>query len=322
MSQTTAARGTIYVALQQFGEHDVHPLKLMQDAGFEVRRNPQGRRLQRDELLEELQDAVAVLAGMESYDAALLAALPTLRCISRCGVGTDGIDLDAARRRKIAVLTTPDEVVEPVAEMTIALILALARHIPTYCRQSASGQWRRHTGSMLQEWTVGLVGFGRIGRAIERYLRSFGPRVIVTDPALTALDVPEGVRLLPLRSLLAEADLVSLHAARPREAGPLLGKRELAMMKPGSRLVNTARGFLVDETALYQALVSGHLAAAALDVFGEEPYTGPLLKLPNVLCTPHAASMTKASRIAMEFRCAQHVVEFFAHNGSAARSEP
>ena len=119
------------------------------------------------------------------------------------------------------------------------------------------------------------MGFGRIGRAVERYLRVFGPRVVVTDPNVQADELPEGVELQDLPALLAEADLVSLHASRRPEEGPLLGPNEIAMMRPGSRLVNTARGYLVDEQALSEALKSNHLAGAALDVFEAEPYAGP-----------------------------------------------
>jgi D-3-phosphoglycerate dehydrogenase len=270
-------------------------------------------------MIEVMHDADAVLAGAEPYDAELLAALQHLRCISRCGVGTDAIDLVAARRLNIAVLTTADEVIEPVAQMTVAMILALARNFPLHWEDFHAGLWQKHTGHLLSEWTIGLVGFGRIGRAVERYLRIFGSRVIVADPNVQAGELPDGVELCDLASLLAEADLVSLHVSRRPEEGALIGHNEFAVMKPGSRLVNTARGYLVDEAALYKALESGHLAGAALDVFADEPYTGPLATLPQVLCTPHVASLTRASRVAMELRCARNVVEFFAQTNITAK---
>jgi D-3-phosphoglycerate dehydrogenase len=258
-----------------------------------------------------VDDADAVLAGLEPYDADALKALPRLRCISRCGVGTDSIDLIAATERGITVLTTIDAVVEPVAQMTVAMIFALARNFPLYSTELRAGQWQRHQAYLLCEWTIGLIGFGRIGRQVERYLRPFSPRVIAADPAVKPHDMPDGVELRHLPSLLAEADLVSLHADRRPELGPLMGKDELAVMKRGSRLVNTARGHLVDEAALLEALQVGHLAGAALDVFQKEPYQGPLVTLPQVLCTPHTGSLTRASRTAMELRCAMNVVEFW-----------
>jgi len=300
----------VYVALQQFCETDERPRQLLMEAGFEVRQNTFGRRLRRAEMPEVLREADAVLAGVEPYDAELVHALPRLQCISRCGVGTDSIDLEAARRRGIAVYATPDEVTEPVAQLTVALMLALARHLPQHLDAARAGRWEKRTGVLLSEWTIGLIGFGRIGRSVERYLRPFGPRILAADPALRPGDTPETVKPVELAALLAQAEMVSLHASRPSDAGPLLGRRELAAMKRGSYFVNTARGHLVDEAALVDVLQSGHLAGAAIDVFTEEPYAGPLARLPQVLCTPHVASLTRGSRAAMERRCAQNVVEW------------
>lgn len=304
-------RKTVYVALQQFCETDDRPLQVLQEAGFDVRRNSLGRRLRREEISSLVQEADAVVAGVEPYDGAVLSTLPRLRCISRCGVGTDTIDLEAAKSRNVAVLTTPDEVVQPVAEMTVAMILALARNLPQHAREMEQGEWIKHTGRLLSEWTVGFVGFGRIGRAVEKLLRPFGCRLAAHDPALDASSAPPGLTLMNLSELLSRSDVVSLHASRRPEQGALLGRDQLFGMKKGSRLVNTARGTLVDEAALIEALRSGHLAAAALDVYEKEPYSGPLAELPQVLLTPHVSSLTRASRAAMELRCAKNVVEFF-----------
>lgn len=301
----------VYVALQQFCESDERPLRMLEQTGFVVERNSLGRRLRREEMIGILRNADAVLAGVEPYDTSTLAALPNLRCISRCGVGTDAIDLGAAAQRGITVYTTIEEVVEPVAQMTLAFILALARNIPLHAADCRDGLWKKHTGVLLSEWTIGLVGFGRVGRAVERYLRALQPHVLVTDPALKQSDVPEKAELCDLTTLLRRSDLVSLHASGRPTAEPLLGRAELGLMKRGSYVVNTARGFLIDELALSDALVSGHLAGAALDVFEEEPYTGSLAKLPHVLCTPHISTLTRASRAAMEYRCALNVVKHF-----------
>ncbi len=300
----------VYIALQSFCEWDDQPLDLLREAGIEIRRNTLGRRLRREEVAAALGDSDAVLAGVEPYDAQILCALPHLRCISRCGVGTDSIDLEAARSRKVAVLTTAEEAAEPVAQLTAAMILALARNIPQHVREMAVGEWKKQTGHLLSEWKIGLVGFGRIGQAVERCLRPFGPAVLVHDPQMDASKLPPGIRACILEELLGESDLVSLHAARRAEQGVLLGAPEIARMKRGSRLVNTARGYLLDEKALAAALESGHLSAAALDVFQEEPYTGPLGRLPQVLLTPHVATLTESSRAAMELRAVRNLLEF------------
>lgn len=302
---------TIFIALQQFCEGDEQPRKELLKAGFQVRQNPLGRRLRKEEMAGLLKEADAVLAGVEPYDAQLLSELPKLKCISRCGVGTDSVDLEAAKRRGVAVLATPEEVVEPVAQLALAMILALARNFPLHLSDFHRGEWKKQTGHLMSEWTVGLVGFGRIARLLHRYLVPFGCRLLVSDPNLSPQQLPEGARLTDLDSLLKESDLVSLHAAVPAADPPLVGRRELGLMKKGSRLVNTARGRLLDEEALADVLESGQLSGAALDVFSAEPYTGRLSRMPQVLCTPHIASLTARSRAAMELRCVRNVVEFF-----------
>jgi D-3-phosphoglycerate dehydrogenase / 2-oxoglutarate reductase len=300
---------SVYVALSQFCEGDDTPRKVLLEAGFSIEENRLGRRLRADELVAAVGQAEAVIAGVEPYNAATLEALPHIRCISRCGVGLDSIDLEAATRLGIAVRNTPDEVAEPVAQLTIGMMLALARHFPEYSGTLREGHWKKYTGSLLSEWTIGLVGFGRIGRAVERCLRPFGVTLIVSNPNRRQAEMPDGVELVDLDVLLSRADLVSLHAARSASQGPLLGTPQFERMKPGSRVVNTARGYLIDEGALLKALESGHLAGAALDVYETEPYSGPLAKLPQVLCTPHIGTLTTASRRAMELKAARNVID-------------
>lgn len=302
---------TIYVTLSEFCKQDDTPRRLLHEAGFRVLENTTGKRLKAGELYGLLKDADGVLAAVEPYSADLLSRLVRLKCISRCGIGTDAIDLAACGRYGIAVLKTGDEVVEPVAQMTIAMMLALARNLTVHKGDFMEGQWKKRSGFLLSEWTVGLVGLGRIGRAVERYLRVFGPTILVHDPYLPSDLLPPGVQEVSLESLLETSDLVSLHVTRSEAQGPLLGHDAFRKMKPGSFLVNTARGYLVEEGALAEALASGHLAGAAVDVFSGEPYHGPLARCPNVVCTPHVATLTRASRIAMEIKAAQNLVEHF-----------
>lgn len=315
----------VYVALSEFCKYDDRARRTLVEAGFEVKENPLGRRLRREEMLETLQGADAVIAGVEPYDGELLSGLANLRCVSRCGVGTDAIDLEAARRLNIAVFSTPDEVTEPVAQMTVGMILALARNFPQHAANSRSGLWIKHAGHLLSEWNVGLIGFGRIGRKVGSYLHVFGAQVFVYDPYV-ALSQPssdtQNIQFCPLPKLLSKSDLVSIHAARPRDDGPIIGPVEFASMKRGSRIVNTARSYLVDESALFEALTSGQLSAAALDVFDSEPYIGSLTRLPQVLCTPHVASLTKGARIAMEVRCAENVAMFFTQKSGLSKAKP
>lgn len=301
----------VYVTLSQFCEENDQPRRLLQDAGFLVKENKTGRRIKREEMLMNLRDADAVLAAVEPYDSDLLARLPKLKCISRCGAGADAIDLNAAKKHGIEVLVTREEIVEPVAQMTMAMILSLARNLPLHQKDFSDGLWKKHTGRLLSEWTIGLIGFGRVGRKVEEYLKPFGPKVFVCDPYLNPSEVPAGVSFCDLPTLLKQSDLVSLHASRGTKDGYLITAKEFFQMKKGSFFVNTARGFMVDEKALQAALDSGQLAGVALDVFEEEPYQGPLVNYPNVFLTPHVSTLTMASRAAMELRCAQNVVSFF-----------
>jgi len=294
----------VYVALSQFCQNDETPRRILQDAGFMVTENGSGRRPRPDELIESARDCSGIIAGVEHYDAETLGALPELRCISRCGAGIDSIDLEAAARLNIAVCSTPELVAEPVAQLTLAMILALARRLP----ESNAASWRRHTGFLLSEWTIGLVGFGRIGQAVERYLQPFSPRICVASPRLKEADAPPGVEVVDLNGLVAQSDLISIHAARRTADRPLIAAAEIARMKPGARIVNTARGYLLDEAALLEALNSGRLSGAALDVYSEEPYAGPLLNHPKVLCTPHIGTLTRASRREMELRAVENLI--------------
>lgn len=296
----------VYVTLQQWCEGSDAPRKALADAGFSVTENKLGRRLKREELFTLLADCDAAVAGVEPFDAEVLKALPKLKLLSRVGVGTDAIDLEAAKKLGIEVRITADEVAEPVAQMTVAMILALARNLPLHAKDFSAGKWTKRSGWLLSEWTIGLVGFGRIGRAVARLLAPFGCRILVSDPFIK--DLPAGLEKRDLKALLAESDLVTLHAAGKDR---LIGSAELSLMKPGARLVNTARGSLVDEKALLEALKSGKLSGAALDVYETEPYAGELASLPQVLGTPHVATLTNASRAAMELRAALNVTDFF-----------
>jgi D-3-phosphoglycerate dehydrogenase len=301
---------SVYVAVSQFCDGDDSPRQALQDAGFTIHENRLGRRLREEELLAAVGNADAIIAGIEPYTAAVLERFPQVKCISRVGVGVDSIDLEAAQRLRIAVLNTPDEVADPVAQLTVGFILALARNLPDYGVSLREGSWKRHTGVLLSEWTIGLLGFGRIGRAVEACLRPFGTTVIVSDPALRPDQVPAGVALVSLKELLSRADLVSVHVSRSPADGFMLSKPEFEQMKRGARVVNTARGYLIDESALVQALESGQVAATALDVYENEPYSGPLTRFPQVLCTPHIGTLTNASRRAMELKAVVNVIDF------------
>lgn len=317
MTGQTSGEQPLVVALSvsTFGVADGEPRERLLASGAELVENPHGRTLTEDEVRELIRDADALIAGTEPLTAAVLAGAPRLRVISRVGIGTDNVDLDAATRLGIAVFNTPDAVTEAAAELTVGGILSVLRHIHSMDAELRAGRWTRQMGALLRGKTVGIVGLGRVGKRVATLLRSFEVDLlgydILPDPAATEREVA----LVPLDDLLAASDVVTIHTSKGADVGPLLGGNELAMMKDGAILVDTARGGLIDEDALLEELESGRLGGAYLDVFAEEPYTGPLRQVPTALLTPHAGSYAREARSQMEAEAVDHVLSFLAGVG-------
>ena len=286
----------IAITTGSFAQYSEEPLRLLAERGIEFVRNPHGRVLTEDEAIDLLRGCVAVAAGTEPLTARLMDALPSLRVISRCGVGMDNVDLAAAKARNITVRNTPDGPTRAVAELALACALDLSRQVSRMDRELRSGAWKKRMGNLLQGKKVGVIGYGRIGRATAELFSLLGCGVAFSDPF-----VERGAHAkMDLDALLAWADIVTLHCAKPKDGKPVLDAARLAKLHPGALVLNLARGGLVDEEALAAALESGKLAGAALDVFAKEPYTGPLAQLPQVLLTPHVGSYAKEARIGME----------------------
>jgi D-3-phosphoglycerate dehydrogenase / 2-oxoglutarate reductase len=244
-------------------------------------------------------DAIIIRSGTK-LTADLIERGERLKVIGRAGVGVDNVDLEAASKRGIVVANAPQSTVVSAAEHTLGLLLALTRRIPQAHAVLKEGRWERSdfAGLELADKTLGLIGFGRIGQQVARRARGFEMSVRAYDPYVA----PERFRELgvdraeTLEELFVEADFVSLHSTLTAETRGLIGREEIARMKDGVRIVNVARGELIDEEALLEGLRSGKVAGAALDVFAEEPYSGPLLELPNVVVTPHLAASTQEAQ--------------------------
>lgn len=298
----------IAITTSTFAEFDREPLDLLDAAGAEYVLNPHGRKLKPEETVQLLQNCIGVVAGTEVYDAAVLSALPGLLVISRCGVGLDSVDLEAAKARSVLVRNTPFGPTRAVAELTVGLALDLLRHVTRMDRDLRAGAWKKRMGSLLTGKKVGVVGFGRIGRSTADLFASLGCAIAYSDLAPIA-DCPIYATCLELRELLAWADLVTLHCGKPAHGGFLLGQEELAAMRPGSWLINCGRGGLVDEEALAEMLRSGRLAGAAVDCFVQEPYTGPLTGLDNAVLTPHVGSYAREGRAGMEADAVKNLLD-------------
>ena len=236
-----------------------------------------------------------VIRSATKLTAELIDAGTNLKVIGRAGVGVDNVDVEAATRRGIVVANAPESNIVSAAEHTIGLLFALARNIPQAHSALAEGRWERSMwgGIELAEKTLGVLGFGRIGQQVARRALGLQMHVVAYDPFVSAERFREaGVERDTLEGVLARADFVTLHLPLNDETRGAIDARAFEQMKQGARLVNAARGELVDEPALIAALESGHLAGAAIDVFAEEPYSGPLLSAPNIVVTPHLAAST------------------------------
>lgn len=303
--------GKVVITTSSFGKEDPAAIKLLHDAGYEVILNPYGRKLNEDEVLNLLLEAkpIGMIAGVEPLTAWLLERAEGLKVISRCGIGLDNVDLDAAKGKGIAVLNTPDGPTQAVAELTIGIIFDLLRRISFLDRELRKGNWRKETGCLLQSRRVGIVGLGRIGKRVAELTLALGAKVAGTDIKpdfkwLQAIRVP----LVSLEELLKESEILCLHVSYTADNRHLIGKTEIEAMRKGAYLVNLSRGGVVDEDALCVALTSGHLSGAALDVFDQEPYTGQLTKLDNVVLTPHIGSYARESRLEMEMQAVKNLL--------------
>ena len=303
-------RPQILVTLSTFAAYDPAPLNRLAQSGFRYAVNPSGKRMTPDEVIAAGAACLGLIAGVEPYKAETLDRLPRLKAISRVGVGIDSIDLEACRRREIAVLNTPDEPAIAVAELTLAMMLGLLRKLVELTALTRARRWQRIPGNLLAGKTVGIVGLGRIGRRVAGLVRAFGAVAVACDPVQdTVWTSANDVRYLPFEDLLRVSDIVTLHASGG-ENGLYIGTAEIAAMKSGALLINMARGGMVDDEALAEALASGHLGGAGLDVFAHEPYMGPLCDSERAILTPHEATLTKETRVAMEDHAVENLINF------------
>jgi len=286
-------------------------LQALRDGGFEPAFPAKQVQLNEVELLDECRGVSATIAGSEPYTAKVLAANPTLRVIARAGVGYDAVDLTAATAHGVAVTVTPGTNHDAVAEHTFALILALAKNVVNVHNGVRAGLWARQATLPLRGCTLGIAGLGRIGKAVAVRGAAFGMPLVAYEPVPDlAFAKLYGVKLVSMGELLATADYLTLHLPMMPETRHLINRQTLAQMKPTAFLINTARGGLICEADLLEALRGGRLAGAGLDVFEQEPPRpdNPLLQRENVVMTAHNAGVDRQSRDDMALAAAQSIV--------------
>jgi len=296
--------------------------KMLREAGYEVGYPDKNVLLTEEDTLGAMQGCVAVIAGSEPYTDRVLAGLGQLRIISRNGVGYDRIDVPAATRRGVVVTITPEGNHQAVAEHAMAMLLGVARSLAQNAIDTRAGLWRRRNVSIpLRGKTLGIVGLGRIGRSVAVRAEAFGMRLVAFEkfPEMAFVKA-HAIELVDLDTLLAQSDFVTLHTPMTAETQGMINRQTLARMKPGSLLINTARGGLVNESDLVEALKAGHLAGAGLDVLATEPPppNHPLLALDNVIVSPHVSALDSQAIEDMAVGAAQNILDLFAGQWPAA----
>lgn len=284
----------ILITPRTFGTIDSEPIKLLQNQGYDLVINPFGRLLTEQEMIDLIADVDGIIVGLDPLNARVIKAARKLKIISKYGVGVDNIAVDCATEQKIMVTNTPGANSLAVAELTMGLILDVARQISFSDRRLRQNQWGKYHGFELKDKTLGLIGTGQIGKEVAVRAKGFGMKLVGHDlrPDYEWARAVDAV-YMSLDELLSSADIISLHLPLADDTYHLISKREFALMKSSAILINTARGGIVDEEALLEALQSKEIAGAGLDVYeNEPPLDSPLQSLDNVVLTSHIGAHT------------------------------
>lgn len=303
------ANKRVLLATWPFGSTGRKPLDLLEETGWELVFNPHKRRLKLNEVGDLLKGIDAVVAGTEPYTAETLRNTNRLKVISRVGIGLDSVDLQYCHDHRIGVTYTPDAPSAAVAELTVANILNLSRHIHRSHRSVQEGAWNRFMGRLVQELTIGIIGAGRIGRRVINLLQAFQPTILANDidPAVHGTTMPN-TKWCSTEEIVRTADIISVHIPMCEKNHHFINRSLISNMKTGASIINTSRGGIVDTEAIVDALAQDHLGGAALDVFENEPYEGPLSRFENVVLTAHIGASARQSRYLMELGAAEDCI--------------
>jgi D-3-phosphoglycerate dehydrogenase len=302
----------VLITTVPFGDKDRKPLDLLESNGISYVINPVGRKLTEDELAHMVSNYDVIIAGTELITEKVMIRAKKLKLISRVGIGLDSVDLLAAEERKIIVSYTPDAPAPAVSELTLGIMITLLRMAHVSNLQMHLGGWNRYFGRRITNLTIGIIGLGRIGKGVLRHLSSFGsPRILIND-IKHSIDIPTNVEveMVDKEALYQEADVISLHVPLTAQTKNMIQLKQLMSMKSDAIIINTSRGGIINENDLANALESGHLTAAAIDVFEHEPYDGRLASIDNCLLTSHMGSMSIDCRTRMEIEATEEAIRF------------
>jgi D-3-phosphoglycerate dehydrogenase len=299
----------VLLSPSSFGEISPKPKQLLASAGYAIVENPYGRKLTELEVVELAKDCVGIIAGLEPLSSIVIDKLPNLKCISRVGVGMDNVDIEYANSKQIKVLNTPNGPTRAVAELTMGMVFSLLRRIPQADSNMKKNVWKKETGNLLYDKTVGIIGLGRIGKMVAEMFIALGNPVIGFDISSDNKWAEKfNIELCDLQKVLERSDIITLHVPGSTDKKPIIGKSELEFCKNSTIIINITRGGVIDEIALYDALIRGNIKGAAIDVFEEEPYKGPLITLDNVILTPHIGSYASEGKLQMEIDSVENLI--------------
>jgi len=302
----------VLITTVPFGDKNRYPLDLLESNNIEYLVNPLDKKLTEDELVGLVSDFDVIIAGTELISSKVMENASNLKMISRVGIGLDSVDLLAAEKRGIRVSYTPDAPAPAVAELTVGMMLTLLRSAHVSNLQMHSGKWHRFFGRRLSEVVVGIIGVGRIGQGVLEHLKGFkNPRILVNDMSIkNDISNKFNVEWSSKEEIYKQSDIVSLHLPLTGKTKNMIRKDQLLLMKADSIIINTSRGGIINESDLYEAMKSGHLGGAAIDVFNNEPYNGDLKNIERCLLTAHMGSMSIDCRARMEIEATEEAVRF------------
>jgi D-3-phosphoglycerate dehydrogenase len=305
----------VYVTSRSFGRYSEKALELIKSVAH-VELSPYNRAMTEEELLKVVEDADGIIVGVDKINRRIIEHAKKLKIIARHGIGVDNVDLKAATDNNIIVTYTPKANAEAVADFTFGLILSAARNIPQACLSAKQGKWEatKFMGFEVYGKTLGIIGLGDIGYRVAKRAKGFEMKILYWSRR-RKIDVEKelNAQYVSLETLLGESDFVTIHLALTDETRGIIGEKEFNLMKKTAYLINTARGPLVDEEALYKALLEGKIAGAAIDVYSKEPPGADfsLFRLDNVVASPHIASYTREAMCKMDMMNAEDIVRFF-----------
>lgn len=288
----------VVVGASSFADGNTEIDTLFAEKGIELVKNPFGRRLTKDETIAHLQGADGLLAGLEPLDEDVFSKCPELKAVARIGIGMDNVDKEAANRHGIKVSNTPEGPTDAVAEMTLAALLSICHNIIPSNEDVHNGVWKKRLGKSISEMTVFIVGYGHIGQRVAKLLEGLGAKILIYDK------YNEKVSTVSFEEGLCKADVISIHASGKDE---IISPKLISKMKDGVIILNSARGGLINEKALYDALNTGKVAAFWGDALWQEPYDGILKECKNAILTPHICTYTTKCRSSMEMQAVENL---------------